>query len=368
VRQLPDKSALRSLYHEKDITLALHIGNTLYTSSSYRCAKTYTLQWNKQGAIGMNIKKPLVVIAAVISMGAVSVSAALAQGTAPSADGIANLAAVQMCSTTDYTSTAAKALGISAGELRLALTAGTSLVELAKTKNVEVTTITAALTAARKAELDQAVKDGLLTQAQADALASGRPMMGFGMRNRPGNDQNKDQGNNPAGPNQPSAPDQQATQDANAPQPPQGGDKPQDGPNAQGPAGPGSVFSGMMRGIFGGRGMVGLRITPRNSVNNAVVAAEALGMKCSDLVKLSLSERQSLAQIAHTKNVDVKTVITALVKAHQAARAQDVKENLTTQALVDASSSDLQKRIEDFVFNGRLMGGMGSSGGRGPGR
>jgi hypothetical protein len=66
---------------------------------------------------------------------------------------------------------AAKALGVSEADLRTALMSGKSLATVAKEKNVSVDTLVAALVTAAKADLAQAVKDGRLTQAEADARA-----------------------------------------------------------------------------------------------------------------------------------------------------------------------------------------------------
>lgn len=77
-----------------------------------------------------------------------------------------------VCRTVTDTDIVAKALGISAAELRLALTSGKTVADLATAKNVTLQSIEDALTAQRKADVAQAVKDGLLTQAQADAMAT----------------------------------------------------------------------------------------------------------------------------------------------------------------------------------------------------
>src|SRR5688572_11113800 len=70
------------------------------------------------------------------------------------------MAVLAMCSTTDYTDVVAKALSMTAGELRVALVSGTTLEDLAATKKIEIDVINEAISAVRKAELDQAVKDG----------------------------------------------------------------------------------------------------------------------------------------------------------------------------------------------------------------
>jgi hypothetical protein len=65
---------------------------------------------------------------------------------------------------------AAKALGMSTSDLTTALRGGKTLLDLAREKNVDVTKLRTTIADAEKATLDQAVKDGKLTQAQADAL------------------------------------------------------------------------------------------------------------------------------------------------------------------------------------------------------
>jgi hypothetical protein len=64
---------------------------------------------------------------------------------------------------------AAKTLGMSTADLTTALQSKT-LLTLAQEKNVDVTKLRTAIADAQKASIDQAVKDGKLTQAQADSL------------------------------------------------------------------------------------------------------------------------------------------------------------------------------------------------------
>lgn len=64
--------------------------------------------------------------------------------------------------------TAATALGMSEDELRTALQSGQSVADVAKAKGVEVQKVIDALVAERKTNLDKAVTDGTLTQADAD--------------------------------------------------------------------------------------------------------------------------------------------------------------------------------------------------------
>ena len=65
---------------------------------------------------------------------------------------------------------AAKALGMSTSDLTTALRGGKTLLDLAREKNVDVIKLRTAIADAEKAALDQAVKDGKMTQAQVDAL------------------------------------------------------------------------------------------------------------------------------------------------------------------------------------------------------
>jgi hypothetical protein len=65
-------------------------------------------------------------------------------------------------------SIAAKAIGMTADALRNELQSGTSIADVAKAHNVDVQKVIDALVADKEAKLAQAVKDGRLTQAQAD--------------------------------------------------------------------------------------------------------------------------------------------------------------------------------------------------------
>jgi hypothetical protein len=75
-----------------------------------------------------------------------------------------------ICSTSNSTDTVAQALGMTSADLRLALVSGKTITQLATDKKVDLQTIQDALSTQRKGDLDQALKDGLLTQAQYDAI------------------------------------------------------------------------------------------------------------------------------------------------------------------------------------------------------
>ena len=70
----------------------------------------------------------------------------------------------------DGLTAAAGVLGMTPAELRTGLQGGASLRDIAATRNVPYQTVTAAVTAAVKADLDAAVKAGKLTQERADEM------------------------------------------------------------------------------------------------------------------------------------------------------------------------------------------------------
>jgi hypothetical protein len=200
------------------------------------------------------------------------------------------------CSTTDYADVVAKALGMTASDLRLALVSGKTLQDLATSKNVQLQTLVDAVKAAVKADLDQAVKDGLLTQAQADRYNQVQGRMPMAMPGR------------------------------------------------------GAMMPG---GLLGGRGFGGLS---SNTVQPFVVAAKAIGISCPDLVK-ALQTEKSIVQVATDKSVQAQTVIDALVKAYKDELAQDVKEGLITQAQADARSTRLVEQVTAMISRTGFMVG-----------
>lgn len=68
--------------------------------------------------------------------------------------------------------TAAKTLGMTEQALRTQLESGKSLADVAKAQNVSVDTLINALVDAAKAQLATAVKDGRITQAEADRIGA----------------------------------------------------------------------------------------------------------------------------------------------------------------------------------------------------
>ena len=259
-------------------------------------------------------------LAAVLGSLALVVQPANAQGPAGGgATTMINLTSFQWCSTVDYADVAAKALGIATTDLRFALASGKSLETLATEKNVDIKTVTDALDAAATADIDQAVKDGLLTQDQADTLKKAMTTA--------------------------------ATATGNGPRP--------------------------------GRGMrILAAIDPHNPVKPVVVAAGALGMTCPDLAK-QLQARKSIADVAASKNVSIQTVTDALTKAYQDAIQKDVDQGLISKAQAEAEKTRLVNRVlmmvstPGGVFGGGRFGGRpdvgnggpnGNNGNGGPGR
>src|SRR5262249_53554013 len=72
---------------------------------------------------------------------------------------------------------AAKALSITPADLRKDIVNGQTLQEIAKAANVDFQTVSAALQDARKVEIEQAAKEGVITQDEATALEA-RPAAG----------------------------------------------------------------------------------------------------------------------------------------------------------------------------------------------
>ncbi|PJF31554.1 MAG: hypothetical protein CUN51_04280 [Candidatus Thermofonsia Clade 1 bacterium] len=218
-----------------------------------------------------------------------NVSTAEAQGRRGGAPNWSNFAGlIGACSTTDYTSVAAQALGMTPTELRVALAGGANLTAIAAQKGVDITTVQEALRTARLAEVDKALADGLITQAQADqlkALLSGQtvtPPMAPGLRGR--------------------------------------------------------------MGLMIGRANLLAGVSVRNTVKPYIVAAEALGISCVELVKAAQAG-QSIAQVATSKGVALQTVVDALSKAYSDALAKDVEEGLVAPVRAQAIQAQIINNV-----------------------
>lgn len=246
--------------------------------------------------------------------------------------GVAGLAAFSACVNTDMTGTAAKALGVTEGELRAALVGGKSVQQIATEKNVQMKTVTDAIQAARTALYDQAVKDGLLTQQQADLLKRGAS----GAASAAGSNfaERMRQRMRQMFPNLPSVPA--------LPGQPNRPNQPNPAPAVPRVTVSASVVTG---------------VTRRNPVKPIVVAAQALNMSCADLVK-ALQSNKSIARVTTEKNVQLQTVIDALVKAYQAALSKDLEQGLVAKAVADSE----QTKIADRVLSLMSRQGLGSTG------
>ena len=84
-------------------------------------------------------------------------------------------------------------------------------------------------------------------------------------------------------------------------------------------------------------------------------AAKALGMTEADVTS-ALESGQTLAQLAATKNVDVQTLIDAMVAAEKAEIQADLASGAITQAEADQQIANLTQHETDEV-NGTFMGG-----------
>jgi len=206
------------------------------------------------------------------------------------------------CSTTDYDQVAATALNIKPEELRVAFVSGQSLTDLAKSKSVDIATVQKAIETARSADIDQAVKDGLLTQAQADAIKQMQALR------------------------------DQMTGDG------------------RGRMGIGIGFGRMGMGD-------GLYASNVEAVNAIQVAAKAINVSCVDLVK-ELQAGKTIVAAATAKNVTAGTVLDALVKAYKDALDQDVKEGLITAAQATARAAQLAERASQELNRGLGLRGM----------
>ncbi|MCC7450837.1 MAG: hypothetical protein IT324_25705 [Anaerolineae bacterium] len=253
------------------------------------------------------LKQAALVLTAVLVMGGAGLSAANAQGPAGQRGIGGNGPRMAMvCSVTNYTDVAAKALGMDSLTLRKALAGGQTLTQVASSKQVSIQAVQDAIRAARDADLQQAVKDGLLTQEAYDQMKARQ--------------------------------DQQ--------------------PQANQP-------NGDQRGRMGGFGDV----AAYTQVNLLDVAAKALNMSCVDTAK-AIQGGQSLAKLATGKSIQPQTVIDALTNAEKTALAQDVSDEIITQAQADQRLTNLTARLTAYVngtqpqgqrTNGQGQGGRGNN-------
>jgi predicted XRE-type DNA-binding protein len=185
----------------------------------------------------------------------------------------------------DSLAAAAKYLGLSESDLRSKLSNGQSLADVAKAQSKDVNGLEQAILAAAKADIDKAVTDKKLTQAQADQIMTA-------LKSRIGDLVN--------------------------------GSLRFRGPH--GPGGPGKPFIGKELGA----------------------AAKYLGLSQSSL-RDKLSGGQSLADVAKAQGKDVNGLQQAIVDAAKADLDQAVKDNKLTQSEADNILSGLKSHVGDLV-------------------
>ncbi len=266
-------------------------------------------------------------------------SAALAQGAGGFRRPSIDAQAFNACTTTDYAGLIAKTLNITPATLRKDIVNGQTLQDIATGANVDPQTVVTAYQTARQTDIDQAVKDGVMTQDEATALAA--------------------------------TPAPAATQAATAPARPGG----PGGPGARPPGG-GAQFPDISNlrfliqqvegtpsapgggGGFGGGGIgLGIGAGTFNLVKQYAVAAQPLNMKCTVLVKALITPPgQSIATLATAQKVDPKTISDALTKVYTDALAQDVTDNVITQAESDQLTPLIAQAVAAFVSNPLPMG------------
>jgi DNA-directed RNA polymerase specialized sigma subunit len=198
---------------------------------------------------------------------------------------------------------AAKALGMTTAELRTALQGGKNLANLATDKKVSVDSLVKAMVAAAEAKLSAAVKDGSLTQAQADKVKSSLT--------------------------------ERITERVN------------------------NVRPGGMGGAKGHMSGMGIKET-RDA------AAKALSMTNAEL-QTALQSGKSLADVAKDKKVSVDSLVKAMVAAAEAKLPAAVKDGSLTQAQADKMKSSLTERITSQVNGVRPDRGADHGAGPGQG-
>ncbi len=273
----------------------------------------------------------------------------LAQGPFPGRPSI-NVQAFNACTTTNYGDIAAKALNTTSVDIRKALVSGKNLQDIVTAANIPVQTVVDAVRTARKADIDQAVKDGVIPQDEGTALeatpaAPGTQPAPAGTQQAGGGGGRGQGGGGQGGP-QAAFPDISTFRlllaQASGTQPAPGGNG--------GPRGGG--FGGFGGGIGGGIGN-----NTFNLVKQYVVAAQALNIKCPDLVKTLITPPgKSVVVVAGDQKVDPQTVSDALTKAYKDALAQDVTDGVITQAQSDQLSPLVDKAVAAFINNPLPMG------------
>ena len=201
---------------------------------------------------------------------------------------------------------AAKALGMTEAELTTELQAGKSVADVAKTKNVDLDTVIAAITAGFKTHLDEEVASGEHTQAEADAKLAEFKTRVTSMVNTAGLPQRGGKG----------------------------------GPEGHGP--------------MGGKGGAKFA-TAKLATTLKLTEAE---------LQTQLQSGKTLKQIADAQNVDITDVKATLTSDFKAHLDEEVKSGEHTQAEADAKLAEFKTRLDDMVNGVRPAGGPE---GHGPG-
>ena len=175
--------------------------------------------------------------------------------------------------------------------MRTDLQSGKTIADLAKTKGVDLTTLSTALLDAEKARLTQSVKDGTITQAEADQHLADAPAHIADMLN----------GVAPAG---------------------------------RGP------------------GQDGHRGGPNGGKQGFAVVAKDLGLDETAL-QTELQSGKTIADLAKAKGIALATIAGDMLTAQKADLAQAVTDGRLTQARADQMLADAPQRIDDFL-NGKM--------------
>lgn len=207
--------------------------------------------------------------------------------------------------------TIATALNMTAAELQTELQAGKSVADVASAKNVSLDTVVNAVIAAQTTTLNQAVTDGRITQAQADATIANLKI---------------------------TVPAQLQTRQVAGL-----------GDRGAGHGGPGG------KGEFGVKGGASL-----------TTIATALNMTAAEL-QTELQANKSVADVASAKGVSLDTVINAIVAEQTTRLNQSVTDGRITQAQADTTIANLKENLPELLALKGGAGGFGYGFGRGHG-
>jgi len=198
----------------------------------------------------------------------------------------------------------------------------TFLSKLAAALGITQGKLDSSLQSAQSATVDQMLKDGVITQAQATQMKADTQSGRFGLFGR--------------------------------------------GPG-MGRGGPG-MDRGMDGPGMGGRGMNGRGPGVGQALEAGLLDAAAKALKLSSAaLESQLQSGQTLAQIAATQKVDLQTVKDATLSALKTQLRAEVSSSRLTQAQADAILSRAQQD-PNFGLHGGVRGGRGpGSGGRGQG-